>query len=216
MRTMRSSLATVALVLVALVLGACGGGSSGGDPVTTGATTTNPVTAPDMPTLAPTAQSIKAFRFTWTDVSNETEYRLLESPDGTSAYTKVATIAADSTSRDLQVFLPGRVNARYLLQACNSAGCTDSSVVSVSTALTTAALTSAIGYVKASNTGTNDLFGRSVALSADGTTLAVGATDEDSNATGIDGNQADNSAGFSGAPSMSSPPAAPHGPSRPT
>ncbi|MBX3335068.1 MAG: cadherin-like beta sandwich domain-containing protein [Nitrospira sp.] len=52
-------------------------------------------------------------------------------------------------------------------------------------------------YVKASNTGSGDLFGTSVAL--DGDTLAVGAQFEDSNATGINGNQADNSAGEAGA-----------------
>jgi hypothetical protein len=54
-------------------------------------------------------------------------------------------------------------------------------------------------YVKASNTGVGDEFGWSVALSADSATLAVGAPREDSNATGIDGNQADNSATNSGA-----------------
>ncbi len=54
-------------------------------------------------------------------------------------------------------------------------------------------------YIKASNSGVHDFFGSSVALSADGTTLAVGATREDSNATGINGNQADNSAWGSGA-----------------
>ena len=56
-----------------------------------------------------------------------------------------------------------------------------------------------IEYIKASNTGTFDGFGSSVALSADGNTLAVGATGEDSNATGINGNQADDSAEASGA-----------------
>lgn len=54
-------------------------------------------------------------------------------------------------------------------------------------------------YIKASNTEANDLFGHSMRLSGDGTTLAIGARDEDSNATGINGNQADNSAGNSGA-----------------
>ncbi len=52
-------------------------------------------------------------------------------------------------------------------------------------------------YIKASNTGVNDQFGFSVALSAD--TLAVGAKREDSNATGINGNQTDNSTADSGA-----------------
>src|SRR5688572_24260362 len=43
----------------------------------------------------------------------------------------------------------------------------------------------AISYVKASNTGANDAFGISVALSADGNTLAVGAYFEDSSAGGV-------------------------------
>ncbi|MBK8171865.1 MAG: integrin [Sandaracinaceae bacterium] len=54
-------------------------------------------------------------------------------------------------------------------------------------------------YIKASNAGTGDHFGSKVSLSADGNTLAIGAPDEDSNATGVGGNQTDNSAGFAGA-----------------
>ena len=52
-------------------------------------------------------------------------------------------------------------------------------------------------YVKASNTGADDFFGMSVAISND--TLIMGAYWEDSNATGVDGNQNDNSASASGA-----------------
>ncbi len=54
-------------------------------------------------------------------------------------------------------------------------------------------------YVKASNTGANDFFGRSVALSADGTTLAIGADLEDSIATGVGGDQTNNASQDSGA-----------------
>jgi hypothetical protein len=54
-------------------------------------------------------------------------------------------------------------------------------------------------YVKASNTGANDNFGHSVALSGDGSTLAVGAWLEDSASAGINGNQADNTAANAGA-----------------
>jgi hypothetical protein len=54
-------------------------------------------------------------------------------------------------------------------------------------------------YVKASNTSSSVNFGGSVALSGDGNTLAVGAAGESSNARGIDGNQSDTSAGYSGA-----------------
>jgi len=62
-----------------------------------------------------------------------------------------------------------------------------------------AGLWSQQAYVKASNTGAGDLFGSSAALSADGDTLAVGAPEEDSDATGINGDDASNSAGDSGA-----------------
>jgi hypothetical protein len=54
-------------------------------------------------------------------------------------------------------------------------------------------------YLKASNTGSNDQFGNAVALSADGSTLAVAAMFEDSGAAGINGNQADNSVDEAGA-----------------
>ncbi|HEY3486501.1 MAG TPA: integrin, partial [Gammaproteobacteria bacterium] len=46
-------------------------------------------------------------------------------------------------------------------------------------------------YVKASNTDPRDSFGSAVALSGDGATLAVGAPEEDSPATGINGDQTD-------------------------
>ena len=52
-------------------------------------------------------------------------------------------------------------------------------------------------YIKASNTDEYDRFGTSVALS--GSTLAVGATNEESSATGVNGNQDDNSKPDSGA-----------------
>jgi hypothetical protein len=54
-------------------------------------------------------------------------------------------------------------------------------------------------YVKASNADAGDQFGWSVALSRDGSTLAVGAQGEASVATGINGNQEDNTAADAGA-----------------
>jgi hypothetical protein len=54
-------------------------------------------------------------------------------------------------------------------------------------------------YIKASKTGPDDQFGFGVSLSADGNTLAVSAPYEDSAATGINGDQADNSMPNSGA-----------------
>jgi hypothetical protein len=52
-------------------------------------------------------------------------------------------------------------------------------------------------YVKASNTGSGDNFGFAVAIS--GNTLVVGSPDEDSNATGVNGDEANNGATNSGA-----------------
>ncbi len=52
-------------------------------------------------------------------------------------------------------------------------------------------------YLKASNTQTNDQFGYSVAVS--GETLVIGAAFEDSNATGVNGDQANEDAANSGA-----------------
>jgi hypothetical protein len=52
-------------------------------------------------------------------------------------------------------------------------------------------------YLKASNTGAGDWFGFPVAVSGD--TIVIGAKNEDSNATGVNGNQTNNSATDSGA-----------------
>lgn len=170
--------------LSALCLAACsGGGGSGGTSA-----------APLAPALNWSSTSIKTFRFTWSDVSGETEYRLLEDPDGVSGYTQVAALAADSISHSLEVALHNRVNARYILQACNAVGCADSAPVAVS-----GNLAQAIGYLKASNTDAGDLFGVALALSANGSILAIGAPGEDSNATGVGGNQFDDSVSGSGA-----------------
>lgn len=54
-------------------------------------------------------------------------------------------------------------------------------------------------YVKASNAGQSDLFGMNVALSADGNTMAVSAPWEHSAATGINGDQNDDSLPQAGA-----------------
>lgn len=61
----------------------------------------------------------------------------------------------------------------------------------------TGAMWSQQAYLKASNPDANDQFGRSVAIAGD--TVIVGATGEDSNASGVNGSQADNTLTGSGA-----------------
>jgi len=141
---------------------------------------------------------IKQLQFSWSVVSNATHYKLMENPDGSSGFSQLgADITTTSHTVDIAVHRQDWPNARYLLQACDENGCSSSSEVS-----TLGGMLSAIAYVKASNTGASDWFGWSVALSGDGNTLAVGASQEASNATGIstDGSgEANNSAVNSGA-----------------
>jgi hypothetical protein len=141
-----------------------------------------------------TPQSTKIFHFIWSDVAGETQYRLLEQADIGAGYVQVATIPAGSASYDLAVFLPRRINASYILQACNDVGCSDSTPVAAS-----GSLTAAIGYMKASNTTADNGFGYSVALAADGNTLVVGAYGEDGGSSGINGSQGGSGAPDSGA-----------------
>lgn len=135
------------------------------------------VGAPGAPALQLTMQQIKILRFTWSDVQGEDEYRLLENADGSSGFTEVATIAADSESYDHEVLLPARLNARYILDACNGTGCVDSNEVFVGSDVSVA-----VGSITAGIE--DDFFGHAVALSNDGLTLAVGASDA-TNAVGV-------------------------------
>src|SRR5688572_10790284 len=56
-----------------------------------------------------------------------------------------------------------------------------------------------MAYLKASNSGAGDAFGNTVAISADGSTLAVAAPFEGSSATGVDGDGSDDSTPGAGA-----------------
>ena len=179
------SLATLMFVTISLI--SCSGGGSAPTP---------PPPAPQTAaTPALTFTQVKGFTFSWTDVTDATEYRLMENPDGTSGFTQVgSSITTGLGTVTISVPLYKRMNAQYLLQSCNAGGCIDSTTVTVS-----GSLVASIGYVKASNTEADDEFGNAVSLSGDGNTLAVAANREDSNASGIDGDQADNNTRDAGA-----------------
>ncbi len=165
----------------------CGGGGGGSRQASSG--------LPSAANLS-VGFSLKQLQFSWTAASGATSYRLLQNPDGMSGFTQVGSdlpSSASSTTLDIAVHRHNWAAARYALDACNSAGCTRSNEVT-----TTAGMLQAIGYFQASNTEAGDFFG-TVALSSDGNTLAVGAPGEDSAATGINGNQGDNSAANAGA-----------------
>ena len=172
----------LSLFIISLVLVGCGGGTS-------------TTAAPTAPTLTMSFAPTKIFRFTWVAVSGATSYKLKEAITTGSGYTLIKETTA--TSFDHAVPLYARLNAKYIVEGCNATGCTASTAVFTSTKV--ADMVSSIGYFKASNAGLNDYFGKSLSLSSDGNTLAVSALYEQSNATGINGNQADNSASYAGA-----------------
>ena len=137
---------------------------------------------------------IKQLQFSWPAVNNATHYRLMENPDGVSGFVRRGTdITTTSHTVDIAVHRQDWGNARYLLQACNINLCSSSNEVS-----TLGGVFSTIGYVKASNAEAYDRFGGVVTLSRDGNTLAVGVSQESSNATGIstDGTGEDNNLAF--------------------
>lgn len=177
------------LLAAASLAASCGGGGGGDD--------SPPV--PDPPGAATLALEIglKQLRFSWPAVTGATSYLLLANPDGASGFTQVgADIAGGETSVDLDVsvHLHDWANARYMLDACNSSGCTGSNELGT----TLDDMLEAIGYFKNSNHEAGDHV-TSVELSADGQTLVIGSPGERSAATGIDGDQADNSATSAGA-----------------
>ena len=146
----------------------------------------------------------KTFRFSWAPAANTTHYKLLENPDGASGFAQVGEdipaaegAGEDPVQVDHVVPLFARTQARYVVQSCAASGCQDSAPLSVATRLE--GMVSSVGYFKASQPDSYDLFGFTMSLSGDGSTLAVGAIQEDSAATGIDGDAADDTAEDSGA-----------------
>jgi cysteine-rich repeat protein len=149
--------------------------------------------SPETPTLELSFSQVKQFDFSWAAVLGAEYYQVFESPSMGDPFVQVGgDVVGESVS--LTMPLHFRLNARYKLLACNADACSESAVVDV-----VGSLAEAVGYFKASNTGANDALGRSVALSGDGNTLAVGAWFEDSSATGIGGDQASDTAGNAGA-----------------
>jgi hypothetical protein len=138
----------------------------------------------------------KTLTFTWAPLPEATRYALYARANADAAWVPVI---ADINDTQLEVTVPVHltdwVNIRYVLAATNAQG-----VVYRSDPIGVASLMlDCIGYLNASDTAAFDQFGSSVALSADGTTLAVGAPNEDSAAAGTDGDRSDNSLSASGA-----------------
>ncbi|HMN46684.1 MAG TPA: Calx-beta domain-containing protein [Povalibacter sp.] len=153
------------------------------------------ITIADDDVAAPTAAravvsaAARALRLDWTTATGATSYRVMKDAAGTGAFVQVGTdLGATAKSTDVAVTLLDEnwATATYAIDACNAGGCTRSNVMPIA-----GLSTSLITYVKASNSSDYSYFGREVALSADGNTLAIGAPGDNSAATGIGGNEVD-------------------------
>lgn len=137
----------------------------------------------DAPALQLEFAPIKRFDFSWSEVPGADVYRLYERASANEPYVQLgADLQKTTVSHEMPLHF--RVDASYKLEACNNDVCVESQPVSVSDPLV-----DAIGYMKATDAGSPDNFGRSVTLSADGMTMAVGAPLEDSDAVGINGDE---------------------------
>lgn len=193
---------TATVVGLTIALAGCGGGGGGGSSGSagTGSGGTGGVGAPAPSLPAATSLAIgiglKQLQLSWTAVSGATIYRVLEDANGSGFVQVGADLPGSQTmfNRDIAVHQQNWAAARYQIQSCNTEGCSTSAAVGAA-----GGVLQAIGYVKASNTNDADNFGWVLALSSDGSTLAVGAPGESSSVSGIGGDQTSNSASDAGA-----------------
>lgn len=151
---------------------------------------------PDPPTVTLDVAT-KQLILSWNAVPTALTYKVFLNPDGASGFTQIGTdVAAPVTtaSLDVSVHTFKWAAASLRVEACNATACSGSPALSVADAML-----GAIGYLKAASVDANDMFGASVAISGDGTTVVVGVPGDDSTATGIDGNAALGGAPSSGA-----------------
>jgi hypothetical protein len=213
----RASFACLAAATVLLLSGCGGGGAATDDPVAAAAAAAAvQVSAPAaLPDGAPTAAAAepaapqppapatltlsgtaRRLALSWTAAPDATGYRL-QRKLGSGAWTDVGSLLGATTlgtSVDLAPHLFDWASTRYRVLACGAVGCGASPEVA-----TIDRMLETIAALDAPVPGDTDKFGLAVALSADGSTLAVGAPDEDSNATGIGGDEANDAATDAGA-----------------
>ncbi|MEF1202568.1 hypothetical protein QTO12_18585 [Vibrio owensii] len=142
------------------------------------------------------SSSDKATTFTWEASDNATEYSLCRKDLSKPKSCDVLEITTTTSAIVNGIGVIKHLTSEYFVIAKNSFG----EIASNERFLRPQELTPLIQHIDASNTVKDDDFGISIALSSDGNTLAVGATGEDSNGTGVNSEaQANNDASHSGA-----------------
>jgi hypothetical protein len=141
--------------------------------------------------------AVKQLTLSWTATADATRYQVQRQVAGGAWVDDGEPISAPATStvRALSLHLVDWATTRYRVAVCNARAC----IATTAELSVLDRIASAIGYLKASNTGAGDRFGAAIAMSADGTTLAVGAVEEDGNGTGTTGDPTNNAASNAGA-----------------
>lgn len=110
-----------------------------------------------------------AVTFNWNEIDAAAYYRVLHDPDGSSGFTDISgALPNTSFTAPLAAHLSDWENRRFMVEACNTRGCTTSAELYL-----TEQAASAIGYLKAEPVQAQAAFGFATAISADGATLAV-------------------------------------------
>ncbi len=182
------------ILTIPFLLNACAGPESGKGPRTDEG---------DFEATLSSGNDPKMLVFEWDPPSDTAvdHYRIEHDPGDSSDFSVITgadQINEDTFQLSIQVYRPEWLFGYYRIAAVDA----HNNEVAVSNQMnlkTTFVMEQLIGYFKASNTDFDDDFGESIALSADGNTLAVGAPLEGSAAVGIDGDQTDNGAFEAGA-----------------
>lgn len=140
---------------------------------------------------APTAVSGKTFLFQWQTSQNADEYTLCRKITTATDNCDVLSNGLTETNKQVELNSLLSPNETYFVVASNKDGDQKSNEVSIEPS----ALLNAIGLLKAPNTDGNDNYGNAVAVSTDGSTIAVSAFKE----SGIVNDPTANSAALSGA-----------------
>ncbi|PUA29414.1 MAG: hypothetical protein B0W54_02160 [Cellvibrio sp. 79] len=200
----------LSLLAGSLVLTACGGGSDNKSSASSSSSSVSSsirssfssASVPangsgDWPSVKVEAQNPKQLTFQWSAVDGATYYKLFKHDKAVGGVTQVGgNLTTTQATDEIGVHVHDWVNNYYYVEACDAADvCSEKSDLT----FTATEMIKAIGYLKASNGESFDSFGWSIAISADGKTLAVGAPAEDSKAVGANGDQTNNDSTNAGA-----------------
>lgn len=161
-------------------------------------------TSPPAAPVVTAGANLKEITFDWDPVPGAYTYWLMERQNPGEAFTPIGVRIPGYRTR-AAVFISAHLfdwdSTRYAVAACNLAGCTKSTPIDPKPLML-----DVIGYIKASNTEPavpaftpGDNFGVVTAMSSDGSTLAVTAQGESSDASGVNGDQFNNDSVNSGA-----------------